>query len=317
MRTGVIATKLGMSRVFDDSGQHIAVTLLHMDDVQVIKADKQPGGSSVQLGAGQVAKPSRLSASVRGIFAAAGVPAKRKLASFKVADDAVLDVGSRLSPEHFIPGQRVDVTGISIGKGFAGSMKRHNFGGMRASHGVSVSHRAHGSTGGCQDPGRVFKGKKMAGHMGYARVTVQNLKVVDIDTERSVIAVEGSVPGPRGGWLLLRDAVKVPRPEQAPWPAGLIKEGGVNQDATQDTNQDLPKDTPTEKGGVQEDRKDAKQNTKQDTKQDTKQEVSQDAPQDGKKEHKKQAEKTDAVQATLEDKKQDKTQDDASKGKQG
>lgn len=222
MRTGVIAQKLGMSRVFGDDGQHIPVTVLKLDECQVVavKTTERDGYVALQLGAGR-AKAKRTSNAMRGHFAAAKVEPKRRVAEFRVADDAGLEVGAELSADHFVAGQPVDVTATSIGKGFAGAMKRHNFGGLRASHGVSISHRSHGSTGQCQDPGKVFKGKKMAGHMGAARVTTQNLTIVSTDTERGLILVRGAVPGPKSGWVLLKDAVKRSRPDSAPYPASL------------------------------------------------------------------------------------------------
>ena len=222
MRTGLIAQKLGMSRVFDAEGNHLPVTVLKLEHCQVVaqRTREKDGYSALQLGAGQV-KVKRLTKAQRGHFAKAKVEPKRKLSEFRVAEDALLEVGTELSVSHFVPGQLVDVTGTSIGKGFAGAMKRHNFAGLRASHGVSISHRAHGSTGNSQDPGKVFKGKKMAGHMGDHRVTTQNLKVVSTDEERGLILIQGAVPGSDGGWVMVRDAVKRTRPEEAPYPAGI------------------------------------------------------------------------------------------------
>ena len=224
MRSGVIAKKLGMTRIFSDGGQHIPVTVLLMDSVQVVSVRKREtdGYSAVQLGAGSV-KVKNVSAAMRGHFAKASVLPKRKVAEFRVSDDALLKPGATLAPSHFVTGQMVDVVGTSHGKGFAGAMKRHNFGGLRASHGVSLSHRSHGSTGQCQDPGKVFKGKKMAGHMGAERVTIQNLEIVAVDDEDGVILVQGAVPGPKNGWILLSDAIKKKRPEDAPYPAGLLE----------------------------------------------------------------------------------------------
>ncbi len=226
MRTGVIARKLGMTRVFTEDGGHLPVTVLQMDGCQVVavRNEDKDGYNAVQLGAGK-ARVKRLSKAERGHFAKAKVEPKRKLAEFRVSSDALLDVGSELSPNHFVAGQFVDVVGNSIGKGFAGSMKRHNFAGLRASHGVSISHRAHGSTGHSQDPGKVFKGKKMAGHMGDHRVTTQNLEVVSIDETRGLIMVKGAVPGAEGGWVLVKDAVKRPLPDGVPFPAGLSSAG--------------------------------------------------------------------------------------------
>ncbi|MBX2833387.1 MAG: 50S ribosomal protein L3 [Micavibrio sp.] len=222
-RIGLIARKEGMTRIFDEDGRHVPVTVLKVDNCQVvaIRTEDNDGYSAVQLGAG-AAKIKRTSKANRGHFAKAKVEPKKKLAEFRVTNDACPEVGAEIGAHHFIAGQFVDVTGQSIGKGFAGAMKRHNFGGMRASHGVSISHRAHGSTGQCQDPGRVFKGKKMAGHMGDERVTTQNLQVVAIDEEDNLILVKGAVPGSKSGWVFIRDAVKKPAPEGAPMPAGII-----------------------------------------------------------------------------------------------
>ena len=221
-RTGVIAEKLGMSRVFNEAGEHVPVTVLRVDACQVIaQRTRESGGyAALQLGAGRV-KVKNTSRALRGHFAKARVEPKRHLVEFRVSEDALVDVGATLSAEHFATGQFVDAVGTSIGKGFAGSMKRHNFAGLRASHGVSVSHRSHGSTGQCQDPGKVFKGKKMAGHLGHARATVQNLEVVATDAVRGLIMVRGGVPGPKGGVVLLSDAKKRPLPEGVPFPAGL------------------------------------------------------------------------------------------------
>jgi large subunit ribosomal protein L3 len=198
------------------------VTVLQLDNLQVVaqRTAEEHGYSAVQLGAGS-AKAKRVSAPMRGHFAKASVEPKRKLAEFRVDAENLLNVGEEIIADHYFEGQFVDVTGTSIGKGFAGAMKRHNFGGLRASHGVSISHRSHGSTGQCQDPGRVFKGKKMAGHMGAARVTTQNLQVVRTDTDRGLIMVKGAVPGSKGGWVTIKDAVKKPFPENAILPAAL------------------------------------------------------------------------------------------------
>lgn len=229
MRSGVIARKIGMTRVFNDTGEHIPVTVLKLDDVQVVaqKTLNRDGYTALQLGAGS-AKVKRVSKAMRGHYAKASVLPKRKLAEFRVSGDAMVDVGETFGPSHFVAGQKVDAVGISQGKGFAGAMKRHNFGGLRASHGVSISHRSHGSTGQCQDPGKVFKGKKMAGHMGAVRVTTQNLKVVSTDDENSLILIQGAIPGSKNGWVLLSDAIKGSRPDEAPFPAGLV----TNKSAT-------------------------------------------------------------------------------------
>lgn len=222
MRTGLIARKEGMTRVFDEDGRHIPVTVLKIDECQVVavRTEEKDGYTAVQLGAGK-AKVKRTSKANRGHFAKAKVEPKKKMAEFRVSNENVPDVGAELGANHFVPGQFVDVTGTSIGKGFAGAMKRHNFAGLRATHGVSISHRSHGSTGQCQDPGRVFKGKKMAGQMGNERVTVQNLEVVAIDHEDNLVLVKGAVPGAKSGWVLVSDAVKRVLPEEAPLPAGL------------------------------------------------------------------------------------------------
>ena len=223
MRSGVIARKLGMTRVFSADGLHVPVTVLSMDDCQVIatRTDERDGYSAVQLGLGKP-KTKNVSKAMRGHFAKAKVEPKFKVAEFRVSPDAMLEVGATLSVDHFVSGQYVDVTGTSIGKGHAGVMKRHNFSGQRATHGVSLSHRIAGSTGMCQDPGRVFKGKKMSGHMGDMRSTTQNLEVVEVDTARGLILIKGAVPGSKGGYVLVSDAVKRARPDDAPFPAGLV-----------------------------------------------------------------------------------------------
>ncbi|GAA0313205.1 50S ribosomal protein L3 [Rhodovulum strictum] len=222
MRSGVIAKKLGMTRLFMEDGRQVPVTVLQLDGCQVVaqRTADRDGYTAVQLGAGS-AKAKRVTAPMRGHFAAANVAPKRKLAEFRVAPENLIAVGEEITADHYFEGQFVDVSGTSIGKGFAGVMKRHNFGGLRASHGVSISHRSHGSTGQCQDPGRVFKGKKMAGHMGAARVTTQNLQVVKTDADRGLIMVKGAVPGAKGGWVTIKDAVKKPVPENLVLPAGL------------------------------------------------------------------------------------------------
>ena len=223
MRSGVIARKLGMTRVFNDAGRHVPVTVLKLDDVQVVSVRnaERDGYNAVQLGAG-AAKGKNVSKAMRGHFAKANVLPKSKLAEFRVSEDAMLDVGAMLSPNHFVAGQKVDVVGTTQGKGFAGAMKRHNFAGLRASHGVSISHRSHGSTGQCQEPGKVFKGKKMAGHMGAVRNTTQNIEVVGLDLEEGVVLLQGAVPGPKGGWVLISDSIKAKMPEELPFPAGLV-----------------------------------------------------------------------------------------------
>jgi len=222
MRSGLIAQKLGMTRVYTDAGEQIPVTVLKIDNLQVVsqRTEEKNGYSAVQLGAG-LAKVKNTTKPMRGHFAVAKVEPKRKLAEFRVSEENMLDVGVELSAEHFVEGQKVDVTGTSIGKGFAGAMKRHNFGGLRASHGVSISHRSHGSTGQCQDPGKVFKGKRMAGHMGSTRITTQNLEVVRTDADRGLLMIKGAVPGSKGAWILVKDAHKKALPENAPLPAAL------------------------------------------------------------------------------------------------
>ena len=232
MRTGVIAKKVGMTRLFQADGRHVPVTVLQLDDLQVIgrREKDRDGYTAVQLGAGK-AKAKNLAKPQRVAFGKAEVEPKAKVAEFKVADDALLDVGATISAEHFVAGQLVDVCGVTQGKGFAGAMKRWGFGGLRATHGVSVAHRSHGSTGNRQDPGRVFKNKKMAGHMGARNRTQQNLEVVRTDPVRGLIFVKGSVPGHKGSWLTVQDAIKLPRSETAPYPAGLIESGKADQPA--------------------------------------------------------------------------------------
>ncbi|MFV1853178.1 MAG: 50S ribosomal protein L3 [Thalassospira sp.] len=222
MRSGLITQKVGMTRVFKDDGSHLPVTVLKVEDLQVVanRTNDTDGYVAVQLGYGK-AKVKNVSKPMRGHFAKAKVEPKAKLAEFRVSEDALIEVGAELAATHFVEGQFVDVIGTSIGKGFAGAMKRHNFGGLRASHGVSVSHRSHGSTGQCQDPGRVFKGKKMAGHLGAARVTVQSLKVVASDADKGLILIHGAVPGHKGAYVLVKDAVKRAAPEGLPFPAAL------------------------------------------------------------------------------------------------
>jgi len=234
MRTGLLAQKMGMTRVFTEEGRHVPVTVLKMDGCQVVavRTEDKDGYNAVQLGTG-AAKVKNVNKARRGHFAKAKVAPKSKLAEFRVSSDGLLDVGAELSAEHFVAGQFVDVTGTSIGKGFAGVMKRHNFSGLRASHGVSLSHRSQGSTGNSQDPGKVFKGKKMAGHMGDARVTTQNLEVVSTDEARGLILIRGAVPGAQGSWVLVRDAVKRAAPEDLPFPAAL--RGGKDEAAAEAT----------------------------------------------------------------------------------
>ena len=222
LRSGVIAKKVGMTRLFLEDGKQVPVTVLQLDNLQVVaqRTVEKDGYTAVQLGAG-TAKVKRTSQAMRGHFAAAKVEPKRKVAEFRVSPENLIAVGEEIIADHYFAGQFVDVAGTSIGKGFAGAMKRHNFGGLRASHGVSVSHRSHGSTGQCQTPGRVFKGKKMAGHMGSVRVTTQNLQVVRTDATRGLIMVKGAVPGSKGGWVTVKDAVKKPTSENTVFPAAL------------------------------------------------------------------------------------------------
>jgi large subunit ribosomal protein L3 len=222
MRSGVIAQKLGMTRIYNDAGEHVPVTVLRMENCQVVaqRTQEKNGYTAVQLGVG-LAKVKNTSKAMRGHFASASVEPKSKLAEFRVSPDNLLDVGVEITADHYVAGQKVDVTGTSIGKGFQGVIKRHNFGGGRATHGNSVSHRTHGSTGQRQDPGKVFKGKKMAGHMGQTRVTTQNLEVVSTDVDRGLILIRGAVPGSKGAWIYVRDAVKAALPENAPKPAAF------------------------------------------------------------------------------------------------
>jgi large subunit ribosomal protein L3 len=230
MRTGLIARKLGMTRIFDGDGNHVPVTVLKVDACQVVavRSRDKDGYTALQLGAGR-AKVKNVSKPQRGHFAKARVEPKVRLAEFRVSEDAVLTVGAELTAAHFVPEQRVDVVGTSIGKGFAGAMKRHNFGGLGASHGVSISHRSHGSTGQRQSPGKTFKNKKMAGHLGAERVTVQSLRVVAADAERGLLMIEGAVPGSPGGFVLISDAKKRPLPEGVPFPAGLREMPAVGE----------------------------------------------------------------------------------------
>ena len=249
MRTGILARKLGMTRTFTEDGEHVPVTVLKVENCHVVAVRRQDsdGYDAVQLGGG-VAKVKNVSQPMRGHFAKAKVKPTRRLAEFRVSADALLEVGQELSPDHFVPGQYVDVAGVSIGKGFAGVMKRHHFSGLRASHGVSVSHRSGGSTGQSQDPGKVFKGKKMAGHMGDRRVTVQNLRIVSTDPEEGLILVRGAVPGAKGGWVRISDAVKHPVPEAAPFPAGLRAAGTPESGA--EASEDAPaEETPSQESG--------------------------------------------------------------------
>jgi large subunit ribosomal protein L3 len=230
MRSGVIAQKVGMTRVFTETGEHIPVTVLKLNNCQVVahrNADKN-GYVALQLGSG-ARKAAKVPKAERGQFAIAKVEPKRKVMEFRVSEDALIPVGAEIQADHFVVGQFVDVTGTSVGKGFAGGMKRWNFGGLRATHGVSISHRSIGSTGGRQDPGKTFKNKKMPGHMGVDRITTLNLRVVQLDVERGLILVEGAVPGAKGGWITVRDAVKKSLPKEAPKPGKFRLPGAGEQ----------------------------------------------------------------------------------------
>jgi len=224
MRSGVIAQKVGMTRIFTAAGEHVPVTVLKLANVQVVaqRTEDKNGYTAIQLGAG-TRKPSRVTRAERENFAKAKVEPKRKVAEFRVSPENLIEVGAEITADHFVKGQYVDITGTSQGKGFQGPMKRWNFGGLRATHGVSVVHRSHGSTGQRQDPGKVFKGKKMAGHMGAERVTTQNLEVVETDKDKGLILVRGAVPGVKGNWVLVRDAVKRALPDGAPKPGAFRK----------------------------------------------------------------------------------------------
>ncbi len=243
MRSGVIARKVGMTRLFTEAGEHIPVTVLQLNNCQVLghRTEEKNGYTALQLGSG-TAKVKNVSRAERGHFAVAKVEPKRRVAEFRVSPENLIDVGAEITADHFVEGQFVDASGTSIGKGFAGAMKRHGFGGLRASHGVSISHRSHGSTGQCQDPGKVFKGKKMAGQMGNERVTTLNLRVVKTDVERGLIMVRGAVPGAKGGWILLRDAVKKALPEDAPVPGAF--RGGQGGDAKPKAEDEGVSETP-------------------------------------------------------------------------
>lgn len=232
MRSGVLAKKLGMTRYFTNDGVSIPVTLLHIDGSHVVsvKREEVNGYNALQLGSG-VRKVKNVSKSVRGHYAKAKIEPKAKLVEFRVTSECLLEVGQVIGANHYVVGQYVDVVGQSKGKGFAGAMKRHNFSGLEASHGISVSHRSHGSTGQCQDPGKVFKGKKMAGHLGDERVSIQNLEIIDIDVESGIVAVAGAVPGSKNGYVQISDAIKRARPAEAPFPAGLIGSEANNNDA--------------------------------------------------------------------------------------
>ncbi len=232
-RTGLIARKLGMTRLFNEDGSTVPVTVLHLDDVRVVanRTAEKDGYSAVQLGIGN-AKPKNVTKPQKGHFAKAGVEAPRRLAEFRVPAEGLVAPGTKLSVEHFVKGQKVDVTGVTVGKGFAGGMKRWNFSGLEASHGVSISHRSLGSTGNRQDPGKTFKNKKMAGHLGVERVTTQNLVVAGHDVQNGLLLIKGAIPGPKGGYVLVRDAMKRARPADAPFPAAVLA-SGASADAAQ------------------------------------------------------------------------------------
>jgi large subunit ribosomal protein L3 len=252
-RSGLIAQKLGMTRVFQEDGSHVPVTVLHIENCQVVdqRTLDRDGYSAVQLGAGK-AKVKRVGQAMRGHFAKAEVEPKQRVAEFRVSEDALIEIGAQLSPAHFAKGQYVDVAGTSIGKGFAGAMKRWGFSGLRASHGVSISHRSHGSTGQCQDPGKVFKGKKMAGHLGAGRATMQNLEVVDADVEAGLLLIKGSVPGPKSGWVMVQDAVKKALHGDTPIPAGLIEQPADDPAPSVEADAAAPADTATEDSAAEE-----------------------------------------------------------------
>ncbi|PKQ02129.1 MAG: 50S ribosomal protein L3 [Alphaproteobacteria bacterium HGW-Alphaproteobacteria-12] len=249
MRSGVIVKKVGMTRLFMEDGRHVPVTVLKLDNCQVVsqRTEDKNGYTAVQLGTGR-AKAKNVPNAQRGQFARASVEPKLALVEFRVTPDNLLDIGVEITADHFVAGQHVDVSGTSVGKGFAGVMKRHNFGGLSASHGVSVSHRSHGSTGQNQDPGKVFKGKKMAGHMGNMRVTTQNLEVVRTDMEKGLIMVKGAVPGSKGGWVLVRDAVKSKLPEGVPVPGAFRRNGEEAPAAAETAAAETPADDAGQEG---------------------------------------------------------------------
>ena len=252
MRCGVIARKLGMSRIFNDDGEHVPVTVLRIEDVEVlsVKSIAKDGYTSVQLGFSNK-KSKNISKPLRGFFAKAKAEPKEKVVEFRVSEDATLNVGDKLGVNHFVNGQKVDVIGVSQGKGFSGAMKRHNFGGMQASHGVSISHRSHGSTGNSQDPGRTWKGKKMAGQYGNVRITTQNLKVVKLLEDDDLILIQGSVPGSKNGVVLIRDAIKHKIPNEAPFPAGFRNNSKSNNDDLSLSSDKNEKEISSEVEGVE------------------------------------------------------------------
>ena len=249
MRTGVIAKKLGMTRLFDEAGTHVPVTVLSLDGCQVVahRTKDKDGYVALQLGVG-AKKVKNTSQAMRGHFAKALVEPKRVLCEFRVDEDGLIDVGAEFTADHFVPGQKVDIQGVTVGKGFAGAMKRWHFGGMRATHGVSVSHRAHGSTGQRQDPGKVFKGKKMAGHLGQDNRTTLNLTVFRVDVERGLILLKGAVPGAEGGFVKIRDAIKLPVPNEVPTPGAFKSAGSAGAQAAETPAEEAPA-ADTEAGG--------------------------------------------------------------------
>ncbi len=262
MRTGLICKKIGMSRIFSAEGSHVPVTVLELDNCQVVSSltEEKNGYSAVQIGVGKI-KEKKISKPMEGHFKKNKVNPKLKISEFRVTKDNLIDTGTEIVASHFVEGQFIDATGISIGKGFAGAMKRHNFGGLRASHGVSISHRSHGSTGQCQDPGKVFKGKKMAGHMGSSKTTIQNLEVVKTDSENGYIFIKGAIPGPKGGWVVLNDAIKKSLPENLPLPAGIKGHEIEKETLSEET---LSEETPAEEISVEE-MSEEKENKKSDS----------------------------------------------------
>ena len=252
MRCGLVARKLGMSRIFNESGDHVPVTVLRIEDLEVlsIKSVDKDGYNAVQLGFSNK-KSKNISKPLRGFFAKSKSEPKEKVVEFRVSEDAVLKVGDKIGVNHFVAGQKIDAVGVSQGKGFSGAMKRHNFGGMQASHGVSISHRSHGSTGNSQDPGRTWKGKKMAGQYGNVRITTQNLKVVKLIEDDDLILIEGSVPGSKNGVVLLSDAIKHKTPNEVPFPAGFRKDIKAKKEDLSLSSTKNEKETSSEDNGAE------------------------------------------------------------------
>ncbi len=276
MRTGIIAKKVGMTRLYLADGTHVPVTVLSLNDCQVVstQTDEKNGYFSITLGS-EEAKVKNVSKAQKEFFSKKKITPKKKLKEFRVSDSNTIEIGKEIGANHFVVGQYIDATGVTIGKGFAGAMKRHNFSGLRASHGVSISHRSHGSTGNSQDPGKVFKGKKMAGHMGNRQRTIQNLQVVAADAERGLIFIKGGVPGSKGSWLSLKDAVKKALPSEAPFPAGFK---GEDLNKVEDKNDEVSKqETPLEN----------KEKTAEETKEETAKEVKQEPSLESKEENSK------------------------------